>query len=506
MKIRTFAILLCLALAFLVVPGRTWPRDEPRLHVRVSLPGADALRHFDAAAGYDIIAMDNRASTIDMIVSRLQWESLVAGGYRGAVLGRTRPLREIVRGVPRSSGPSTSEISVTEGIGASSTYLDLDEVLARMQQIASAHPSIARVVDITATYNTPPTFEGRHLFALKISDNVADDEDEPAVLLVSAHHAREITTPLITLNAAARLVAGYTTDPRLTAAVNGYEIWIAPVWNPDGYGYVFATDNMWRKNRRVFPSAVGVDLNRNYAQGWTAPCSGSTTAAAETYKGPSAASEPETQTMMAWSRAERFAKVIDYHSYGREVLYAYRCLSHPFSSWMQQEAAALSRASGYGGATRVPSADGEHTEWQFASTGAYAFLIETHTDFQPPYESAVGEATLVWPGIVSVLERPISISGHVRNATTGAPLTATIEAVNVTFQNGETMGSGGPFGSYHLVVPPGTYDLRFSAAGYTPEVRRATITSSSSATIDVLLSAIPPQSPRNLRIVDVSGN
>ena len=48
--------------------------------------------------------------------------------------------------------------------------------------------------------------------------------------------------------------------------------------------------------------------------------------------------------MMTWSRAERFAKVIDYHSSGREVLFAYRCLGHPFTTWFQQEAAALSVA------------------------------------------------------------------------------------------------------------------------------------------------------------------
>lgn len=111
-------------------------------------------------------------------------------------------------------------------------YRDLDGVLARMQEIADAHPAIARVVDITDTYGTPPTFEGRHLFALKISDNVAADEDEPAVLIVGTHHARELVAPVIVLGAAERITAGYGTDPRLTSAVNNQEIWIAPVWNP----------------------------------------------------------------------------------------------------------------------------------------------------------------------------------------------------------------------------------------------------------------------------------
>ena len=153
-------------------------------------------------------------------------------------------------------------------------------------------------------------------------------------------------------------------------------------------------DNLWRKNRRVFAGGVGVDQNRNYAQGWGASCSGSTSVTSETFKGPSAASEAEAQTMMTWSRRERFAKVLDYHSTGREVLYSYLCLTHPFTSWMQQEASAISQASGYDGRTRAPSAEGEHQQWQFARMGSYAFLIETHTQFQPAYSSALSEASL----------------------------------------------------------------------------------------------------------------
>ena len=224
-----------------------------------------------------------------------------------------------------------------------SNYRNLEGLIDDMQAIAAAYPAIAKFVDITATYGTPQTFNGRHMFALKISDNVDLDEDEPAMLIVGTHHAREINVPVIGLEAAERLTAEYgSDDPQITDAVNSHEIWIAPVWNPDGYNYVFSTNNMWRKNRRVLTGGVGVDQNRNYAQAWSTSCAGSTSPPSDTYKGPSPASEPETQTMMIWSQRERFAKVIDYHSSGREVLFAYRCLSHPFTSWMQQEAEALS--------------------------------------------------------------------------------------------------------------------------------------------------------------------
>ena len=293
------------------------------------------------------------------------------------------------------------------------------------------------------------------MFALKISDNVTLDEDEPSMLVVSAHHAREISTPLITLGAAERLTSGYDTDSQITAAVNGNEIWLAPVWNPDGYSYVFTNNNLWRKNRRVFPTGVGVDQNRNYSQGWTASCAGSTSASSDTYKGPSAASEAETQTMMTWSQRERFAKVIDYHSFGREVLYSYRCLSHPFTTWMRQEATTLSQVSGYGGLTRLPSAEGEHQEWQFAKMGSYAFLIETHTEFQPSYESAVTKP--IWCGLVILLRYSNDRSRSPDTVRTHhwAPLAANVELVT-SLSDGETNNSGGLYGAITSSLPAGT--------------------------------------------------
>ncbi|MCM3872103.1 MAG: carboxypeptidase regulatory-like domain-containing protein [Pyrinomonadaceae bacterium] len=490
MKFRAIAVLLSLTMSVLLVPARGVQQDtdEPRFHVRIETSKGAALRENLEAAGYDVLGVDTQRSKIDLAVTRAEWRALKSRGYTVELVDRARPLREVLlRQTQAQPFPAPGLAAVP------ATYSDLDGLVHRMQEIADAYPAIALLVDITATYGTPPTVEGRHLFALKISDNVTVDEDEPSMLVVSAHHAREISTPVITLGAAERLTSGYEIDPQITAAVNGHEIWLAPVWNPDGYSYVFTNNNLWRKNRRVFTSGTGVDQNRNYTQGWSASCAGSTNPSSDTYKGPSAASEAETQTMMTWSDRERFAKVIDYHSFGQEVLYAYLCLSHPFRSWMQQEAATLSQVSGYGGLTRVPSAEGEHPEWQFARMGAYAFLIETNTEFQPSYDSAVAEANLVWPGILSVLERPISISGHVTDATTGAPLAARIDLLNVTFPNGETNNSGGSYGAYHIFVPAGTYNVRFSAPGYASSTSSVSVTETSATVVDIELSPAAPE-------------
>jgi hypothetical protein len=489
MKTRLFTIAVFFAAASVMLTARTGQLagDEPRFRVHVESADVDALRAALERAGYDVLGRDDARSTVDVAATLDELHALRRAGFAIVGVEQSRPLEDVLR-TDASRAAAGGELSAEAA--ATTGYRDLAGVLARMQEIADAHPDIAQVVDITAAYSTSATFEGRHFYALKISDNVAIDEDEPAMLIVANHHAREIVTPVIALEAADRFTSGYGVDARMTEAVDGHEIWIAPVWNPDGYNYVFTVNNMWRKNRRVFATGVGVDQNRNYSQGWSSACAGSTSVLSDTYKGPSAASEAETRAMMAWADRERFAKVIDYHSSGREVLYAYRCLTHPFTSWFRQEAIALSNASGYGGVVRVPSAEGEHPEWQFAKLGAYAFLIETHTEFQPAYASALAEASMVWPGILSVLDRPISVSGHVTDAATGAPLSARIDLLNVAFANGETNSSGGAYGAYHMFLPPGTYNVRFSKDGYAPVVRTVTVDASSAVALDVQMAMV----------------
>ena len=74
----------------------------------------------------------------------------------------------------------------------------------------------------------------------------------------------------------------------------------------------------WKANAR------GVDLNRNFDIGWAsyigapAPCG-------EAYKGPSPASEPETQAILHTASKYKFACCISYHSSGNLIYWDYGC-------------------------------------------------------------------------------------------------------------------------------------------------------------------------------------
>ncbi len=454
-------------------------------YIKIEVENAEKHASILLSDGFDVLRETVSKTTLELIVNANELQTLKDKGYSINILSIGRPFREIQK------EQYAGFVSPPPG------YPDLNAIINEMNSVESNYSNIAKVVDLTSTYNTTPTYEGRHLYAIKISDNVSIDEDEPNFLMVSCHHAREIVTPVIALYAINQFTSNYGSDPQITNFVDGYEIWICPVWNPDGYEYVFNVDNMWRKNRHPYFGYYGVDLNRNYPFGWDSPCGGSTSPFSETYKGPSAASEEETQTMIAFSNDQHFTKIIDYHSYAREVLYGYCCHSHPFSSYFQNEAVGISNAAGYGGSIRVPSAEGEHYEWQIAVNGSYANLMETHTEFQPTYASACAEAVQIWPSTLWILNRAIPLSGHVTDSVTGNPVKSKISLIGITFPNGEEFNSEPNYGRYHMFIPPGTYNVKFEAPNYQSKTEQVTITSGVALILDVQLvrNNDPPYQP-----------
>jgi hypothetical protein len=194
--------------------------------------------------------------------------------------------------------------------------------------------------------------------------------------------------------------------------------------------------------------------------------------------------------MIALSEDQCFAKVLDFHSSGRESLHGYRsgCGQHVLGAYLQAEATALSQASGYGGRVRGPSSNGEHYQWQLGIYSNYAFLAEISDTQSPNIASARSDATRVWPGTVWMLQRPIPVWGHVTDATSGAPVEGNISYVENPFTQGETNRSEPSFGRYHAFLPNGQHTLRFSHPCY---VTQDVTVTAGGIQIDAALTHIP---------------
>lgn len=371
-----------------------------------------------------------------------------------------------------------------------SQYYTVAEITAEIDALVLAHPTRARKVDLSTLPGGAVTVGGRHIFALKVSDNVAVDEDEPAIVLAAQHHAREVNAPVMVVTAMQRVLNGYATDAQLQALVDGHELYFVPMVNPDGVDYVWNTNNLWRKNRRANGgTSFGVDNNRNYPFLW-GNCGSSATTTSETYRGPSAGSEAETITMRNLIATVRPEIYLDFHSYGQDVLRMWApcaTVNPTMQAFQQRYCDDLRTPMGF--STRDPSGSGEAPEDHYASGGALSFLIEVGLAFQPPWADTVAEEAVVWTGVRQALTawRP-ALRGHVRSSLGSLPLVSTVTFAPNLLNHGEVTKSRARDGRYGLWLPLGTWNVTFAAAGH--QSRTVPITVSSYDTpvdLDVLL-------------------
>ena len=131
-------------------------------------------------------------------------------------------------------------------------YHSYTEMAADVAAVAAAHP------DIVSRFSIGKSYQGRDLWAVKISDNVNVDEPEPEVMFDGGHHADEHMSTEMTLHILHWLVDGYGIDPRITTIVDSREIWIVFMVNPDGVEYDISggssTTGARTANRRPGPA------------------------------------------------------------------------------------------------------------------------------------------------------------------------------------------------------------------------------------------------------------
>jgi hypothetical protein len=277
------------------------------------------------------------------------------------------------------------------------SYRNYAGCVAQMYALEAANPSIIDVSVIGTSW------EGRDILAVKVSDNVGVDESEPESIIMGLHHAREWMTTEIAMYYLEDLAAGYGNDPRATWNIDNREIFIIPIVNPDGYVYSQEVDSSWRKNRRVNGDGTyGVDLNRNYdgsqngdPNGAWGGAGSSSYTGDDTYCGPYAFSEPETQAIRDFVIAHDPSVTISYHSYAQELYWPWGYdtgVQPPDVALQSNLGTEMAAINGY---SPMQSAElylttGDSDDWIYGYSEyvllreTYPFTIEVDSNFQPP--------------------------------------------------------------------------------------------------------------------------
>ncbi|WP_394822272.1 M14 family metallopeptidase [Pendulispora albinea] len=430
-------------------------KDQADLQRMVDETDLDVLEEVNAEEGWVAVLIEDAK----------QYDDLIAQGYRV----------DIVERESAAARKKTQSMEALAGIPGYSCYRTVEETNTAINTLVSDHPTLAKVVTIGKSWKkVQNSSQGYDLRVLKVT-NSAIAGPKPVFFLMGAIHAREYTTAETALRFAEQMVNGYGTDADATWLLDHYELHVLPQTNPDGrkiaeQGYYQRKNGNNSNggscsNPPQSSNQYGTDLNRNssykYATGGS-----SSQACAETYRGPSAASEPETRAVQDYiasifpdqrgpntsdpAPSTATGVLITLHSYAQKVLYpwGWSASAPPNAAGLATLGRKLGFLNGYSACQVAASgcmyvASGGTDDWSYGELGVASYTIEMGTAF---FESCSSFTSTVAPGNLAALRyafkaarRPyqtpsgpdsLEVVASPSTVTAGAKVTLTAKAID----------------------------------------------------------------------------
>lgn len=307
----------------------------------------------------------------------------IAGDKLGGV-GTAKSLKDLAK---RGFGPDAvtavplDRLKAQEFPPEDAAFHDAERTETAIKAMAASRTDLASVFPIGRSLN------GKDILALRINPTEVGTSTsaKPGIVFLGTHHAREHLSTEVPL-----LLAQYLLDnsakPEIAQLLKTRDIYIIPMVNRDGVEIDIegGSYHMQRKNARQNPDGtVGVDLNRNYGFHWgeggASPDPGE-----ETYRGPAAFSEPETQAVRAFVEARPNLKILlSYHTFSELILYPWGHSYKPIPDGTalkayQAMAQTMAGMTGYKPqqSSGLYIASGDTTDWAWGVHKIFSFTFE----------------------------------------------------------------------------------------------------------------------------------
>ncbi|GAB4338686.1 MAG: hypothetical protein Kow0037_22880 [Calditrichia bacterium] len=369
------------------------------------------------------------------------------------------------------------------------TYPTYDAYVQMMQDFANNYPAICRL----DTFGT--SVQGRLLLNLIISDNVQQEEAEPEFYYTSTMHGDETVGYVLLLRLADYLLSNYGQSTpegqRVTRLINNAEIWINPLFNPDGT-YAGGNNTVTGAHRS---NANGVDLNRNFPDRVVDP--NNTTAGREV----------ETAAMMNLLKEQHFVLSANFHGGAQVVNYPWdngapsgSYSASPDDAWFIAVSKVYASpnpdimnggfTNGITNGCKWYAINGGRQDWIYYFHGGREVTVELWDTKNPPGSVLPGRWNNNKESLLAYMEQMFKgVRGIVTDAETGLPLDARIDVVGYP---DVPVFTDPDFGDYYRLLQPGSYTLIVSAEHYRPDTLFNVVVVDSPMTVaDVALSPLP---------------
>lgn len=236
-------------------------------------------------------------------------------------------------------------------------YRNITQVEQELKKLVLQYPTLAKL----ETYGT--TASGHTLYALKVSDNVHIDEDEPELMITAATHGDEIITVEVEMELIILLLQNYEKDPRLTKMIKEKELYFIPVVNPQGYS---------QRDRY----ANNTDPNRDYP-----------------YPGDENKKSVDCiDSLLKWFHSRNIKGSIDLHAYGKLIMFpwAYTKTSPPKDDetnfqYLTNSMAEINKYEAGQISKIIYVAKGSSADYYYWKNRTFALGIELSTSKAPPF-------------------------------------------------------------------------------------------------------------------------
>ena len=328
-------------------------------------------------------------------------------------------------------------------------YPEYNEIRDTLHSFAENYPDLCRLDSLG------PTQEGRWMYIMRITDNPDIQEDEPEFRYSSTMHGDEPVSVPFCIEFIKMLLTGYGTDTDITEFVNEIDMWVMPLYNPDGYEHTPS----WQRTL-----SNGIDPNRNF------PVPDGTRGGDDTYT-----VYQETQAFMDFCDERYFVASANFHTGALVVNYLWDYTS----TRAPDDELLIAMSKGYS-SRNEPMWTGSFTngitnghdwyevkgslqDWVYWQRSDMDFTIELSDTKAPPVSSLDGlwddnrDAMFYLPQWVLR-----GIRGIVTDSITGEPLPATVSVEGID----KDVRCDPAVGDYHRILLNGFYNLTFSCPGY----------------------------------------